>query len=126
MTTREMIAVMEHFDRGGKVQLKFTGDHYDWKDCIHSPTWDWVDFDYRIKPEPKVIPWTFENAPISIKVKARKNNNNNGSRLFNLSFNERTNEICYYCILNKWFVSFREVSEDYIQLDGSPCGTISQ
>lgn len=54
MTTKEMIAVMEHFDRGGKIEVLIK-DRW-----IHTsePLWDWYKSKYRIKSEPKVIPWT--------------------------------------------------------------------
>lgn len=49
MTTKEMIAVMQAYEDGKKIQTrtKIKGD--DWKDEI--PTWDWAFCEYRIKPE---------------------------------------------------------------------------
>jgi len=50
MTTDEKIAVMRHFDNGGKIQLRSRSapcDDY-WIDEL-SPTWNFGQCDYRIK-----------------------------------------------------------------------------
>jgi hypothetical protein len=47
MTTKEKIAVMEHFDRGGKVETKSNDKWY----YIPNPLWDWSNNLYRIKSE---------------------------------------------------------------------------
>lgn len=51
MTTREMIAVMQAFEDGKKIQIADKGSK-DWADYgMGEPVWDWDAFDYRIKPE---------------------------------------------------------------------------
>jgi len=53
MTHDEMIAVIQHHKNGGKVEWS----HYNrnvWSDSI-TPCWDFLEFDYRPKPEPMVI-----------------------------------------------------------------------
>ena len=50
MTLREKIEVMEAFERGEEIELKNCDN--DWI-VYDSPSWDWVNNDYRIKPKPK-------------------------------------------------------------------------
>jgi hypothetical protein len=53
MTHDEMIAVIQHHKDGGKVEWS----HYNknvWSDSL-TPCWDFLEFDYRPKPEPMVI-----------------------------------------------------------------------
>lgn len=116
MTTKEMIAVMEHFDKGGKIEARNKNLKYDWDNSPH-PVWNFDRFEYRIKSEPKVIPWTVENAPLSIKV---------------LDKDEEIKALfldtvlkCYRQIGYIPEYSFDYLSENYIQTNGSPCGTIS-
>lgn len=54
-TTKEMIDVMQAFDRGEKIEC-FNDDYEQWKD-IDSPIWDWLHNDYRVKPKTKYVPF---------------------------------------------------------------------
>ena len=55
MTTREMIAVMQAYADGKKIQIADKGSK-DWADYgTGEPVWDWDAFDYRIKPEDKPV-----------------------------------------------------------------------
>ncbi|KAB7765372.1 hypothetical protein [Xanthomonas sp. LMG 12461] len=60
-TTAEMIAVMQAFERGEDIQCIRLGIVDDWVKCTTPPyKWNWVGYDYRIKPrEPRVI-WVNE------------------------------------------------------------------
>ncbi|QCD52844.1 hypothetical protein [Campylobacter sp. RM16192] len=51
MTTREMIEVMEAFERGEEIQYARKGSE-DWF-VLHTGMWHWDDYDYRIKPKRK-------------------------------------------------------------------------
>lgn len=53
MTPKEMIAVLQHFEAGGKVQFisRRSGSGLGWEDVVY-PTWNFYDFEYRIKPNP--------------------------------------------------------------------------
>jgi len=52
MTLQEKIDVMMHFDDAGKVQSREIQSRDVWRDAA-LPCWDWVDFEYRKKPEAK-------------------------------------------------------------------------
>ena len=46
-TIKEMIEIMEWFDKGGEVECVDRG-YDDWGTASH-PCWNWDDYDYRIK-----------------------------------------------------------------------------
>jgi hypothetical protein len=48
-TLEEKIAVMQHFARGGEIEIRGTNDT--WYD-MSTPEWDWAIYEYRIKREP--------------------------------------------------------------------------
>ena len=53
-TTKEIIEVMQAYDRGEQVQLLNIDGN--WED-IKSPNWNWCKRDYRVKPKKKYIPF---------------------------------------------------------------------
>lgn len=52
-TTKEMIEVMQAYDRGEKIEC-FNDEQ--WKD-VNNPIWDWLHNDYRVKPKTKYVPF---------------------------------------------------------------------
>ena len=50
MTIQEQIEVMKHFANGGEVEFETHKDNWV---VDYNPTWNWTDFEYRIKQEPK-------------------------------------------------------------------------
>ena len=51
MKLSKMIKVMEHFKNGGTIECTEI-DFDDWEIAKH-PCWNWMDYNYRIKEEPK-------------------------------------------------------------------------
>ena len=51
-TTKEMIEVMQAFEDGKQIQVCYKGVWTDWV-LGGAPIWDWIEADYRVKPEPK-------------------------------------------------------------------------
>ena len=52
-----MIAVLQAFKEGKAIQFRDSGNSStdeNWG-CALKPSWDWVTFDYRVKPEPRRI-----------------------------------------------------------------------
>ncbi len=54
-TTAEKIEVMQAYERGEEIEY-YTRPHNsldfaDWK-VPYKPNWNWVDYDYRVKPKP--------------------------------------------------------------------------
>ena len=52
--TRNAVKVMEAYANGKKIQ--YLDNNNKWID-IHNPSFDWYDYAYRIKPEPKYRPF---------------------------------------------------------------------
>ena len=50
-TISEKIAVMEAAAHGEKIECRFNMDT-SWQD-VKVPLWNWVEFDYRVKPKPQ-------------------------------------------------------------------------
>ena len=52
-TTKEMIEVMQAYDRGEQIECF---NNMKWKD-VKNPVWDWLNNNYRVKPNKKYIPF---------------------------------------------------------------------
>ena len=52
--TRKAVKVMEAYANGKKIQ--YLDNNNKWIDA-HNPVFDWYNYDYRIKPEPKYRPF---------------------------------------------------------------------
>lgn len=50
-TIDAMVAVMNAAKEGKEIQRRCAGDK-GWNDASR-PAWNWVDFEYRVKPEPR-------------------------------------------------------------------------
>ena len=53
-TTKEMIDVMQAYDRGEKVQLLNIDGNWEDKE---NPAWNWAKCDYRVKPKTRYVPF---------------------------------------------------------------------
>ena len=53
-TIEEKIAVMQAYADGKKIEESYFGRS--WTETTN-PAWQWVNYDYRIKPEPKYRPY---------------------------------------------------------------------
>lgn len=51
-TTKEMIEIMQAYENGEKIEYRLKEGNKRWFKALH-PEWDWVLFDYRIKPKVK-------------------------------------------------------------------------
>jgi hypothetical protein len=51
-TTAGKIAVMQGYADGKEVQCMLLGETQDWDD-VKGPSWNWLQYNYRIKPEPR-------------------------------------------------------------------------
>lgn len=62
--TKEAIAVMQAFAAGQEVQLRHRGaPGNEWQKYPASdPKWNWEEFDYRVKPQPRLRPFTAREA----------------------------------------------------------------
>ena len=117
MKIEQMIEVLNHFKNGGTIEqrlLKFPSQESDWKENS-LPTWDFCVYEYRIKKEPKRVPYTYDDAGELIgkafKIKSE-------TRMYLIS-----------CVTKGLVFSSDHASfsfENFLKkcthLDGSPCG----
>lgn len=52
-TLEEMLEVMTAYRNGGLIEFKSNDKGSSWEACI-VPCWDWIHFDYRVRPIPEV------------------------------------------------------------------------
>ena len=55
MTTKEMIEVMQAYDRGEQIERRDRCGNNWFLSPV--PSWDWVQYDYRVKPKPTYRPY---------------------------------------------------------------------
>lgn len=68
-TLKEKIEVMQAALAGAKIETVELGEE-NW-DVAH-PFWDWMKFDYRVKPVNKQVPYDFSDAESLIGRKLRR------------------------------------------------------
>ena len=68
MTTKEMIEVMQAYDRGEQIERRDRCGN-NWF-LAPVPSWDWVQYEYRVKPKPKYVP--FETAEEFLTAQRKK------------------------------------------------------
>ena len=121
-TTKEMISVMQAYADGKKIEHNLNGLISDaWEDC--TPKWDWVTYDYRIKPEPKYRP--YKNADECF-VEAQKH----GYWMKHPTTEERILITCVtpnYVLSGENIFEFAKMVESYVWADdGTPCGVLEE
>ena len=118
-TTKEMIDVMQAFDRGEKIEC-FNDEQ--WKD-VNNPIWDWLHNDYRVKQKKKYVP--FETAEEFLAAQ-RKYSKTVMRKEDNHLFRSYVNECGDIALVDATGYSLSEDMDDihvrYEFLDGTPCG----
>jgi len=69
--TKETIRVMDASINGMEVESKLIGT-YDWV-LDKNPSWNWLNYDYRIKPTAKLRPWTADEVPLGAWMRFKRN-----------------------------------------------------
>ena len=92
--TRDAVKVMEAYANGKKIQ--YLDNNNKWIDA-HNPVFDWYNYDYRIKPEPKCRPFKSQEECWNEMMKHQP-----------FGWIYCKNDSCYYCIIS--------VDEDKIEL----------
>ncbi len=67
MTTDEMIAVLVAAKQGKRIQAKSTNSMGGWTDCPF-PSWDFRNYEYRVKPTPWYVILGFHGALMFSRV----------------------------------------------------------
>ena len=72
--TIETIRVMDASINGMEVESKLIGT-YDWV-LDKNPSWNWLNYDYRIKPTATLRPWTADEVPLGAWMRFKRNPQN--------------------------------------------------
>lgn len=137
MTTEEMCEIMKASTEGKSIEVRHKNDKdTDWTD-ITFPCWNWVDYEYRVKPEkkePTYRPYkTIEE--MSEHIKKRFDENYGGMQHPVLSgiCLKQTEHKVEHCInsldydeklilLGTYWTSLQVAFDNYTYLDGTPFG----
>lgn len=117
MTTDEMIAVLQAYKEGKKIEVRYIHSKDDWVVAL-TPCWDFATYTYRVKPEPHCRP--FESAEeVMEAIKEHGDwvkHDNDIERVF--SFNHKTVNLTYSNIL------YSDAFKMYSFYDGTPFGKL--
>ena len=118
-TTKEMIEVMQAYERGEEIELYY---NHEWI-LYKKPRWNWEYEDYRVKPKKKYVP--FETAEEFITAQRKKGNviiNKGNGTKYNVFTN--ANNIVYIVDIFSFnfFCTLPRLFEEFTFADGTPCG----
>lgn len=113
MTIKEMIAVMQAYEDGEKIEYREIGVG-NWESVSH-PCWNWSVNEYRVKPEPKYVP--YDDVSEVEKDKWVKSNRN-GKLYRILKLDPIDNSVGLYC----GWATLEELFENYTYEDDTTCG----
>ena len=121
-TTKEMIEVMQAYERGEQIQV--LDINVIWEDKEY-PYWNWTQCDYRVKPKKKYVPFDMAEEFIAAQRKhGDKVRCKLDDELYHAYINNR-NEI----ILVSHYGSTCDIITDIVNMydkyefaDGTPCG----
>lgn len=123
--TKQAIAVMQAYVDGKALQYKSKNTNH-WHEFLtaSTPTWRWLEFDYRIKPEAKVRPYTYEEMCKEIKKHGGYIKLTESGAVYNINFFDKEiiisgndREADDYEFLCRNFVWFD---------DNTPCGVVEE
>ena len=129
-TTVEKIEVMKAYEEGKDIEHRYKNGVWN---SIKEPHWDWVDYDYRVKEEPKYRPYKDTEEMINDFCERSgakrskmgepciwvKEINSIVKRLVVAYFDNSL--YTQYCTsFDNW--TMKELFEKFTFLDGSPCG----
>ena len=68
------IKVMQQSIEGADIEYRWasSNDEKEWtKHAGPSPLWDWVSFEYRVTPKPKLRAWRWDEIPIGAAIRMK-------------------------------------------------------
>ena len=121
-TTKEMIEVMQAYDRGEQIQiLDINGI---WEDKEY-PYWNWTKCDYRVKPKKNFVP--FETAEEFLAAQRKHGENVRckiDDELYHSYINNRAEAVLvsHYGHTGTIITNIVNMFDKYEFADGTPCG----
>ena len=124
MTTKEMIEVMQAYDRGEQIERRDRCGN-NWF-LAPIPSWDWVQYEYRVKPKPKYVPFdTPEEFLEAQRVHGEVLEDKENGVKMTAYVNKNGIVVSPKFFSNIWMVSsLQNILRDYRFEDGTPCGKI--
>ena len=121
-TTKEMIEVMQAYERGEQIQiLDIDGI---WEDKEY-PYWNWTQCDYRVKPKTKYVPFdTAEEFLAAQREHGEIVRCKLDDELYHAYINSRNETIlvCNYGHTGSIITNIVNMYDEYEFEDGTPCG----
>ena len=120
-TIKEMIEVMQAYDRGEQIEACYDGV---WVD-IYIPEWSWGLRDYRVKPKKKYIP--FDTAEEFLAAQRKHGETVRckiDDELYHVYINNRSETILvsHYGRTGSIMTNIVNMYDKYEFADGTPCG----
>lgn len=125
-TTKEMIEVMQAFERGEQIEVKDLNGTYGWVNT-KDPLWDWSEFDYRVKPNTKKTYVPFDT-PEEFLAAQREHVETVRCKiddeLYHVYINNRSETILvnHYGRTGSVITNIVNMFDKYEFADGTPCG----
>lgn len=115
MTTKEKIEIMQAFEDGKEIEFRSAHTEEEWMSC-YKAIWNWEKFEYRVKPDPKYVPYdsvTEVDKDKWVKLKA------NGVLKRISGIDTKNNSMCIF-----GWINLKGLFERYTYEDGTPCGKL--
>lgn len=125
MTTKDMIEVMQAYDRGEQIERRDRCGN-NWF-LAPIPTWDWVQYEYRVKPKPTYRPYKNIAEFFAAQKEHGMNIRRKGHNYYILPLYITDNIIGIPYLRSDDSVvnvdkSYGDLLRDYTWQDGTPCG----
>jgi len=127
-TYKEKVEILNQADGIREVEFRYpilglsNPEKTDWNEAYGGTDVFREETEIRLKPKPKLIPWTCETAPDNLMIK--KDHLSKGCYI---QVNVANLGIWYLDSKgNQIHVDYDDLIEDWEQRDGSPCGTMEE
>ena len=124
MTTKEMIEVMQAYERGEQIEYREKKDS-EWLPLFHDPYWNLSNFDYRVKPTHR----PYKNAAefLAAQKEHGMNIRLNGHNYYGFPLYITDTLIGIQCLRSDGSVVsvaklYEDLLREYTWQDGTPCG----
>lgn len=119
MKLQEMVRVIEAFIDRKHIEVKTIGDDY-WLDCF-TPIWDFYRYEYRIKPQPEYVPFTWEDRDLFRDKWIRLKNAENEHKINFIGSSDNVS-----CSNWKEPMTLIDLFKSHEFIDGTPFGKLKQ
>ena len=133
-TTKEIIEIIQDYEKGAQIQEKEIVDDVEyyskWED-VENPLWNFENYDYRVKPKPKYVPFSTAEQFLEAQEKHGQaviqyvNKDNTVCNQFRAYVNNLGNIVLYGGVNTVRLLTLEQLFNDYyFANDLAPCGKI--